>query len=370
MKTVIRIGRGALRDLPKVWDRRWTRAAIIGDRNVIRLFGDLVKRHVAGLAPEPIILDFAPGERHKTRRTKEMLEDRLLAARFPRDGVVVGLGGGISLDVAGFVAATYMRGVATVYLPTTLLAIVDAAIGGKTGVNTGAGKNLIGAFHMPSAILADTELLATLPLGEWKNGLAEIVKHGVVADRALFSWLERNADSISSPSANATHPIRRSIEIKTAIVSADERERGRRAVLNFGHTVGHAIERASGYSISHGRAVAAGMLVEAAVAQRLCCFPRADLDRLAALLHRLGFRRVPRLPVAALFAAMLVDKKSRRGEIRMSLPRWIGSMHRSGAEWTVPVGERLVLDACKGRFGAVGPAEQGNLRRVDPWSDP
>ncbi|MBI5526400.1 MAG: 3-dehydroquinate synthase [Deltaproteobacteria bacterium] len=348
LKTSIRLGPGALRDLPKVWDRRWSRAAIVGDRTVIRLFGARVRREVAALAGEPLLLGFAPGEKHKTRRTKAMLEDRLLAARFPRDGVIIALGGGISLDVAGFVAATYMRGVDTAYVPTTLLAMVDAAIGGKTGVNASEGKNLVGAFHMPRAVLSDTDFLATLPPDEWKNGLAEVVKHAVVADRSFFLWLGRNADAISTPSAIDPHAIRRSAEIKTAIVSRDEREKGRRAVLNFGHTVGHAIERASGYSISHGRAVAAGMLVETEIATGLCGFPRADSDRLAALLCRLGFGPSRKLRVADLLAAMRIDKKGRRGEIRMSLPRRIGAMARSRAEWTVAVDERIVRRACQG----------------------
>lgn len=340
--TVMHIGPGALGSLQNVWNPAWSQAAIIGDRNVIRLLGSQVRARVAALVPKVAVLDFPPGERHKTRETKAMLEDRLLAAHFPRDGVIIGLGGGLSLDVAGFVAATYMRGVDTVYIPTTLLAQVDAAIGGKTGVNAPQGKNLIGAFHMPRAILSDTDLPAALPAKEWQNGLAELVKTALVADRTFFAWLENNAGRIALPARIDPYPVRRSAAIKSGIVARDERETGRRAVLNFGHTVGHAIERATDYSVSHGAAVAAGMIVESRLAMQTCGFPRAAFERLASLLCRLGLGDAPRVPAARMVSIMSLDKKGRRGEIRMSLPDRIGAMARTGKEWTCPVHAEII----------------------------
>ena len=334
----ILVGPGASAKLPDVWRRRWQTAAVIGDENVIKLFGQRISQCLEGVAGRVIVADFPPGEGHKTRRTKALLEDRLLDQGLDRRGCVVALGGGISLDMAGFVAATFMRGVDFVSVPTSLLAQVDASVGGKTGVNTDGGKNLVGAFWQPAAVLVDPKLLPSLPAAEWCNGLAEMVKHAFIADEDLFSWLEQHAASVGQPTVMDAHPLRRCVEIKADVVRQDEREAGLRAILNFGHTVGHALESASGHALSHGRAVALGMLLEGALARELCGLSRAALDRLGALLAELGLDLSrPALPFAALLPYLGVDKKRQGEELRMALPCGTGRMAGADQGYTVAV---------------------------------
>ena len=334
----IHIGRGASAKLPDVWRSRWQTAAIIGDENVIELFGERVVSSLEGLASRVMVAGFPPGEAHKTRRTKERLEDRLLDQGMDRHGCVVALGGGISLDLAGFVAATFLRGVDYVSVPTSLLAQVDASVGGKTGVNTDHGKNLVGIFWQPAAVLVDPELLLTLPAAEWCNGLAEMVKHAIIADEDLFCWLEEHAASMGAPSVLDDHPLRRCVEIKAGVVQQDEREAGLRAILNFGHTVGHALESASGHALSHGRAVALGMLLEGQLACELCALPRPALVRLGALLHDLGLDLSrPALAFDTLLPYLGVDKKRQEDQLRMALPCGLGQMAGADQGYTVAV---------------------------------
>ncbi len=221
--------------------------------------------------------------------------DVLVANRFARDACVVALGGGVVGDMAGFAAACYQRGISFVQVPTTLLAQVDSSVGGKTGVNHPGGKNLIGAFHQPAAVFADTDTLATLPDRELRAGLAEVIKYGLIVDRDFFDWLEANAASLlARDTAALTHAIKRSCEIKAEIVARDEHERGDRALLNLGHTFGHAIESATNYSTwLHGEAVGAGMLLAADMSQRLGWVSAADVDarRTRAAAFRPAYRR-------------------------------------------------------------------------------
>ncbi len=337
-RCLILIGRGACARLPDVWRQRWKTAAIIGDRNVMALYGEGVAWNLDGVADRVVMADFPAGEVYKTRRTKQLLEDRLLSVGMDRGGCVVALGGGISLDVAGFVAATFLRGVDYVSVPTSLLAQVDAAVGGKTGVNTPRGKNLVGAFWQPRAVLVDPELLPTLPPDEWCNGLAEMVKHAVIADEELFCWLEGHAASLREPAVVDEHPLRRCVQIKADVVQQDEREAGLRAILNFGHTVGHALESATGHALSHGRAVALGMLEEGELACRLCGWPRTDLSRLRALLHALGLDLSrPEVSFDALLPYLGADKKRQGGQLRVALPRALGEMAGEDQGYTVTV---------------------------------
>lgn len=289
-------------------------------------------------------LTFPPGEQSKTRETWSRLTDELLSLRCGRDSGIVALGGGVAGDLAGFVAATYMRGVPYLQVPTTLLAMLDASVGGKTGVDTAQGKNLVGAFHPPAAVLADPRVLATLPDRELRAGLAEAVKHGLIADREYFEWMEAAADSLLARDAAALrHLVRRSVEIKADVVSEDEREEGRRAILNAGHTVAHAIERATGYRIAHGEAVGLGLIAESALAAGLGLTTPEPGARVAALLERLGLPTRVGEPVAAdaLIAAMGSDKKNRDRRIRFALPRSVGSMGE-GPEWTTEAEEPAV----------------------------
>ncbi len=264
------------------------------------------------------------GEAHKTLDTMRRILDALAESRAARDVTVVALGGGVVGDIAGFAAASYMRGVAFVQVPTTLLAQVDSSVGGKTGVNHPAGKNLIGAFHQPRAVMIDTDTLATLPDRELSAGLAEVIKYGAIADADFFAWLEDNIDVLVGRDPEAlSRAIARSCELKAEVVADDEREQGRRAILNFGHTFGHAIERCQGYGDwLHGEAVAAGMIMAA----ELSGLPADDLDRLVALTGRAGLPVAPP-PVAAddLLAAMGHDKKVLGKQLRFVLLERLGA---------------------------------------------
>jgi 3-dehydroquinate synthase len=267
------------------------------------------------------------GEASKTIETLRLILDRLVEHRFSRDCVLITLGGGVVGDIGGFAAATYQRGVAFIQVPTTLLAQVDSAVGGKTGVNHPGGKNLIGAFHQPRCVLIDTSTLATLPDREFSAGLAEVVKYGLIADADFFGWLEGHADDLLNRDAAALdHIIRRSCEIKADVVAQDERETGQRALLNLGHTYGHAIERTLGYGEwLHGEAVAAGICMAAAFSERLGMLLAEDRRRINALLGRLRLPiGPPELEAKEFLAAMSLDKKVRAGEIRLVLLKGIG----------------------------------------------
>jgi 3-dehydroquinate synthase len=268
------------------------------------------------------------GESHKTLATVARVMDVLVANRFARDCTVVALGGGVVGDMAGFAAACYQRGVAYVQVPTTLLAQVDSSVGGKTGVNHPGGKNLIGAFHQPAAVVADTDTLKTLPQRELRAGLAEVIKYGLISDDALFAWLEQNMERLlAHDTAALTHVIRRSCEIKASIVGRDEREQGDRALLNLGHTFGHALESATGYTKwLHGEAVGAGLLMAATMSHEAGLIPGEHVERLRRLLVRTGLPTEERdVPAGTVLDHMRIDKKVKSGRIRLVLLRSIGA---------------------------------------------
>jgi 3-dehydroquinate synthase len=282
----------------------------------------------AALAPRRCVEVMLPdGETHKTLANVSRMLDVLIANRFARDACVVALGGGVVGDMAGFAAACYQRGIAFVQVPTTLLAQVDSSVGGKTGVNHPGGKNLIGAFHQPAAVFADTNTLDTLPDRELRAGLAEVIKYGLIVDREFFDWLEAHADQLlARDPAALTHAIKRSCEIKADIVMRDEREQGDRALLNLGHTFGHAIESATNYSAwLHGEAVGAGMLLAADMSARLGWVSAADVARVERVLQQFGLRTdVRSLSAATLAEKMKIDKKVAAGRIRLVLLKSIG----------------------------------------------
>ena len=281
------------------------------------------------------------GEGSKSRETWARLTDDLLLRRFGRDSGLLGLGGGVVGDLTGFVAATYLRGVPYLLVPTTLLAMLDAAVGGKTGVNAPQGKNLIGAFHPPTGVLADPLVLLTLPDREYRGGLAEAVKHGAIADDQYFVWMESRVEEIlgRDPSTLA-RLVRRSVEIKAAVVSEDEHEGGRRAILNAGHTVAHALEQASGYELSHGEAVALGLVAECALAEQLGVAKTGLRHRVETLLARFGlpvrFKSAP--DGGALLNFMRSDKKNRNLQVQFALITDVGTMHQ-GPGWTTTASE-------------------------------
>jgi 3-dehydroquinate synthase len=273
------------------------------------------------------------GEQHKTLEATGRIFDALVAGRMNRDACIVALGGGVVGDIAGFAAACYQRGVDFVQVPTTLLAQVDSSVGGKTGVNHPGGKNLIGAFHQPRAVVSDTATLSTLPVRELRAGLAEVIKYGLVADREFLDWLDTSLPALLAldPTALA-HAIRRCCEIKAAIVAEDEREHGRRALLNLGHTFGHAIEAAAGYGEwLHGEAVGVGMLLAADLSHRLGWVGDSDVERVRDLLLRAGLRvEAPPIGASRALDLMGMDKKVLAGKIRLVLLESLGAGVVSG----------------------------------------
>jgi 3-dehydroquinate synthase len=331
--------------LPTVWDRDWRQAVIIGDSKTSALLGASVARSLGRLADSVLTLSFSAGEQNKTRQTKEALEDAMLQAGVERGCCVVAVGGGVALDLAGFVAATYLRGVAHIHIATSLLGQVDAAIGGKTGVNTPCGKNLIGAFHNPRAVLLATQCLSTLPEVELRYGMAECVKHAVVGSPPLLDAIES-----CPPDPPSDSIVLQSARVKVAVVARDEREQGLRRVLNFGHTVGHAIEAATGYLVPHGQAVAWGMLVEATLARERFGMPETDLERIRAVIGRLGLRRPAPCPFDRLSDHWLKDKKTQQGQVHCSLPCRIGVMADQANGWRTPVRMQMLRRAWEDVF--------------------
>lgn len=314
------------------------RYAIIADDIVAGLYGEAALRALESAGLEAEVFTFPGGEAHKTRATWAALIDRLLEAGLGRDGVIVGLGGGVACDVAGFVASTYMRGLPVVQVPTSLLAMVDASVGGKTGVDTTHGKNLVGAFHQPRRVVADPDVLKTLPDRELRCGLAEAVKHGAIMDADYLAWIESRADAILARDPDAlTALVRRSVEIKASIVAADPLEEGARKALNFGHTVGHALEAVADYSLPHGYAVAIGMVAEAEAGEGAGLTAPGTAETLRRILLRLGLPvDLPEgLPTDRLIEVMLLDKKVRKSRAHFALLERVGAVARApDGGWT------------------------------------
>lgn len=351
----IAIGNGLI-DRAGEYVRRWApahRYAIITDSNVGELYGKRVITSLreAGLACD--LLTFPAGEASKTRETWGTLSDELLSTGFGRDSVIVALGGGVVGDLAGFLAGTFMRGIPAIHIPTSLVAMVDSAIGGKTGLDAPAGKNLLGVFHLPAGVVVDPQVLATLPLRELGTGFAEVLKHGVIADDGYFADVAAGLPALLSVSSVAGDQLRaaivRSIEIKSEIVRADVRESDRRKVLNFGHTLGHAIEAASGYTLLHGEAVAIGMVAEAAAGEVAGISERGTADRIRDALVRAN------LPVGVpssvgtdrVLEIARTDKKSREGSLRFAVPRRIGEMAGADSGWVVAIPDETIREVLR-----------------------
>lgn len=343
----IHVGEGLLASLGRIAAdaTRAHRYAIITDANVAVLYGARARE---ALSPSRTDLYHIPaGESYKTRESWAAVTDRMLEDGHGRDTVVVALGGGVIGDLAGFVAATFMRGIPFVQVPTTLLAMVDASVGGKTGVDTPVGKNLVGAFHQPAAVVADTTVLRTLPVEQLRAGMAEALKHGVIADARHFEDAQRAGAALGkSPVADdLADLVARSVAIKADVVARDEREGGVRKTLNLGHTLGHAIEHESGYALLHGEAVAIGMALEAEIAERIGVAERGVAERIRAALREVGLPIAPptQLEPARLLAATRGDKKARRGVAEYALPARIGAMAGADRGWGIAVPDDVVL---------------------------
>jgi len=349
---------GVLADLPGLLSEHAParRYAFISDDNVASLHGHPSMEAVRAAGLDASLFTFPAGEASKTRKSWSILTDELLEAGFGRDTCVVAVGGGVTTDLAGFVAATFLRGVPVVQVPTSYLAMIDASVGGKTGVDVAAGKNLVGAFHAPRLVVADPEVVRTLPKGERAQGLVEALKHGAILDAAYFERLRSGLDALlaAEPLA-AEEAVLRSVEIKADVVSQDEREGGFRQVLNFGHTLGHALEAASQYGLGHGSAVAFGMVLEAEVGERLGVTQAGTSAVLAAVLACLVDLGPLPLDAEATLRFLRADKKARAGRPRVVLLRTLGEVD-PGRGWSHEVGEDLLAEVLS----------QGTARGVSP----
>ncbi|WP_019341301.1 3-dehydroquinate synthase [Stutzerimonas stutzeri] len=305
---------------------RGKQVAIVTNDTVAPLYLERLLQSLGEFKVTPIVLP--DGEAHKNWQTLQLIFDALLAARHDRNTTIIALGGGVIGDMAGFAAASYQRGVDFIQVPTTLLSQVDSSVGGKTGINHPLGKNMIGAFYQPQAVLIDTLTLATLPARELSAGLAEVIKYGLICDEPFLGWLEDHIDRLRALDQVAlTEAIRRSCDAKARVVGADERESGIRATLNLGHTFGHAIETHQGYGVwLHGEAVSAGTVMALEMSSQLGWISAADRDRAVRLLSRAGLPVVPPADMRAedFLKHMAVDKKVLNGQLRLVLLKRLG----------------------------------------------
>ncbi len=348
--TELFIGRGGLRqgswiDLAAPLGKRF---ALITDHHVRDLLGSAIKAQGEERGLEVHLLSFPPGEASKSRLWKEKIEDQMIELGLGRESAVIALGGGVVTDLAGFVAATYCRGVALLSIPTTLLAMCDACLGGKVGVNTERAKNLIGALHHPRKVLIDIEMLATLPERERLNGLAEVVKYALISSPPLFAKLQGACERWRAQDpALLQELIEASCTIKSEIVQQDPNEMGLRRILNFGHTVGHAIETLSGYQVAHGEAVAIGCAVEGYISYRLGYLTSSESEAIVALLREYNFPLAlpPGVDEKGMTQVMKLDKKAHQGEVRLVLLSGIGEAMTFDGAYCHPVTPQLLSEA-------------------------
>jgi len=350
----ILIGHGLLRQPELIGSQIAGRDVLLVSNTIVApLYAASLRDALQGRRVVEVVLP--DGESHKTLATVARILDVLVANRFGRDCTVVALGGGVVGDMAGFAAACYQRGVPYVQVPTTLLAQVDSSVGGKTGVNHPAGKNLIGAFHQPVAVIADTHTLSSLPPRELRAGLAEVIKYGLICDAAFFAWLEIHMDELLAGDPQAlAHVIRRSCEIKAEIVGRDEREQGDRALLNLGHTFGHAVESATRYTRwLHGEAIGAGLLMAASMSRECGLVGAQEVERLRRLLERTGLpTHIDSVQPLEALDHMRIDKKVKSGRLRLVLLRSIGESFVT-ADYSQPA----LLRTLEEHFGAPGPGQ-------------
>lgn len=324
----VRVGSGLL---PKVG--RWLKemgfsgkAVIIADTTVKGLYAEVLKKGLAAAGFNVTVLEIPPGEEQKTLKSAGRLYSALSAARAERTTPILALGGGVTGDLAGFVAATYRRGVPYIQVPTTFLAMVDSSIGGKTAVDHGRLKNVVGAFYQPKLVVADIGTLKTLPAVELSNGMAEVIKLAAIMGPGLFDYLETKIEKAMALYADVLeHIIVENAGIKAGVVALDEKETGPRVILNYGHTVGHAVEAVSDFALKHGQAVAIGMIAENEISRRMGILDRAESARIEKVIKSAGLPlQVPALDKNKLMRAMQQDKKVRQGKVRFVLLKTIG----------------------------------------------
>lgn len=328
---LVHVGRGLIGRVGALIRERLPAArkcAVVTSKAILGIHGNALMEALGGASIEATSVLVPDGEEAKTWSCAERLIGELLENRLARKSAVVAFGGGAVGDLSGFVSAIFLRGVSLVQVPTTLLAQVDSSLGGKAAVNHPMGKNLVGAFHQPSLVVSDPELLITLPRREVLSGMAEVVKHGVIADSELFDYIEKRSGELVDTDPDAlSHVVRRSVAIKARLVSLDERDsKGVRVILNYGHTAGHALETLTGHELRHGEAVAMGMEIAARISAELGLIEEVDVGRQIRLLERLGLGMTPpKVGVEDMMDAMRRDKKTERGSIRFVLPTGIGT---------------------------------------------
>ncbi|MEX2465910.1 MAG: 3-dehydroquinate synthase [Gemmatimonadota bacterium] len=348
----VRVGLGAVEELPRLLEEHAPafRYAIISDSRVAELHAEPLRGRCVEAGRTADLFVFPEGEASKTRAWWASLTDALLEAGHGRDSAVIAVGGGVTTDLAGFVAATFMRGIPVVQVPTSYLAMIDASVGGKTGVDVPQGKNLVGAFHPPALVIADPAVLSTLSAAERVQGLVEAFKHGAALDGDYFDRLVRGLPALLAAEPNAAfEAVARSVELKAGVVEADEREGGYRQVLNFGHTLGHALEAASDYRMGHGTAVAVGMVLEAELGERLGVTASGTRHRLEEGLSGLRLPEVPPLDVERVAGYLSTDKKARAGRPRFVLLRKLGETD-PGEGWSREVATSEVREVLDGYF--------------------
>ena len=339
---------GALNDLAACIPDDVRGIALVADRRVMDLYGETVIRATGNAFGAVYPVTFPPGEASKTPETLQQICSAMLRAGLDRHSLVLALGGGVTTDLGGFAAAVYMRGIRLINLPTTLVGAVDAAIGGKTAVNLPGAKNALGCWLRPCAVVVDPGVFATLPAEELLNGMGELLKAAIVGDADLFAMIEARAASLEAGQLPDDELLKRALAVKTAIVRADPFERGRRAWLNFGHSVAHALEAHSGFGLFHGEAVATGMAVEARIARALGLLSPGDTARILDVLDDLGFATVPSCRIDEALPVLWRDKKNTGATIRMALPAAIGRMCGDDGDATVAVDESLLREAWHG----------------------
>lgn len=353
--SAISIGTGIIE--PLLSELKITDKIVITNSNVGSIFQHIIEKlYVDSLSKSSNVIQLSDGEKYKNSESLNIIYAHLLSQHCDRQTILIALGGGVIGDLVGFAAATYMRGIRFIQVPTTLLAMVDSSVGGKTGINHPLGKNMIGAFHQPIAVIADVSVLDTLPDRELRCGVAEIIKHACIADEEYFVWLENNVKKLLARDSEALiHAIKRSVEIKAKVVGEDEKEQGIRAILNFGHTFAHAIEAGLGFGVwLHGEAVGAGLVAAATLSLRLGHIDKVTLSRIHSLVELAGLpTKLPKLPLSAAqqtqaqryLELMRLDKKSAAGQIRYIV------LDKLGAASVMPVDDQLiaqVINECLG----------------------
>lgn len=339
--TPVLIGRGLLKG--KAFLDFGKRFVIITDSTVKRLYGTALQKHLQSLGLSVLLISFPAGEKYKSRKTKEKIENEMLSHKLGKDTCVIGLGGGVVTDLAGFVAATYGRGIPFISIPTTLLGMVDASIGGKTGINTPEGKNLLGSYYSPDLILMDLNTLDSLPKKEYINGMAEVIKYGLIGSEKLFKLVNSNKKP------NIKQIIELSVKEKKKVIEKDPQEKGLRRILNFGHTLGHAIESAANYKMGHGEAIALGMIGESYMSMRMGFLSAEHYSQVCDIFKQYGFAlKLPKgATLEVLNEKMMVDKKSTGSRPRFVMIESIGKVKSFRGEYCTPVEDVLIIDAIK-----------------------